>query len=270
MGIVERARTLESRISRALSQAAENAVGSSVREPLEIVHAIVGEAERQIVSAGRGARVFPFNRIDVEVVASSVDARARLEAVLCGDPSLQDRLFERLRSVGCEVTDIRVDVAYVAQSAPGWRDSQFHVAFDRVAPVVAVAIEPMLARIEITVLRGTAERRTYSFAAPRIDFGRGAEVRDQRNRLLRTNHIVFVEGWPGENQTVSRRHAHIVCDRSAGDYRLHDDGSEHGTGIVRDGRTIPVPSGSRGVRVRSGDEIVLGEARMSIRIETPR
>jgi hypothetical protein len=81
---------------------------------------------------------------------------------------------------------------------------------------------------------------------------------------------VFTEGAPGENQTVSRRHAHIACDASSGDHRLYDDGSAYGSEIVRDGRTIPVPPGSRGVRVRSGDEIVLGEARVRIRIESPR
>ena len=99
------------------------------------------------------------------------------------------------------------------------------------------------------------------------DFGRGIDVRDNRHRLLRTNHVVFVEGSAGVNQTVSRCHAHIAVDPSSGDHRLHDDRSAHGTGIVRGGRTVPVPPGTRGVRLRSGDEIVLGEARLRIRIE---
>jgi pSer/pThr/pTyr-binding forkhead associated (FHA) protein len=103
-------------------------------------------------------------------------------------------------------------------------------------------------------------------ALSRIDLGRGLEVRDTRHRLLRTNHVAFVEGSAAVNQTVSRRHAHIAEDPS-GDHRLHDDRSEHGTGIVRGGRTIPVPPGSRGVRLCSGDEIALGEARVRIRIE---
>jgi hypothetical protein len=48
----------------------------------------------------------------------------------------------------------------------------------------------------------------------------------------------------------------------SGEHRLHDDRSAHGTGIIRGDRTIPVPPGSRGVRLRSGDEIVIGEARL--------
>ena len=81
-------------------------------------------------------------------------------------------------------------------------------------------------------------------------------------------HVVFVEGSAAVNQTVSRRHAHIAVEPS-GVCRLHDDRSEHGTGIIRGGRTIPVPAGSRGVRLRSGDEIALGEARVRIRIVEP-
>ena len=120
-------------------------------------------------------------------------------------------------------------------------------------------------RIEVAVLRGTAERRNYSLVAARIDLGRCAEVRDSRRRLIRTNHIAFTEEPDGVNLTVSRQHAHITCDSRTRHIRLHDDGSGHGSGIVRDGRTVSVPRGSRGVRLRSGDEIVLGEARVRIR-----
>ena len=268
MGILDKARTLESRIARALSRAAEDAVGSGAREPLEIAHAIVDVVDRQVQSGSRGTRLFPFNRVAVAVLAASRESRARFEALFAATPSLRDRVVDRLRSAGCHVADLQVDVTYVGRGARSWDNPHFHVAFDRVAtPAAAPApLDSMPARLEVTVVRGVAERRTYSFATSRIDLGRGVEVRDHRNRLLRTNHVVFVEGSAAVNQTVSRRHAHIATD-SAGDHRLHDDRSEHGTGIVRGGRTIPVPVGSRGVRLRSGDEIALGEARVRIRIE---
>ena len=112
------------------------------------------------------------------------------------------------------------------------------------------------------------ERWSYSFAAPRIDVGRGAEVRDHRNRLIRTNHVVFTEGGGDVNQTVSRTHGHIAYEPLSGHFRLHDDGSEHGTAVVRGGRTISVLRGTRGVRLQSDDEVVLGEARVRIRLRT--
>ncbi len=110
------------------------------------------------------------------------------------------------------------------------------------------------------------ERWSYSFAAPRIDVGRGAEVRDHRNRLVRTNHVVFTEGAGDINQTVSRTHGHIAYEPVSGHFRLHDDGSEHGTAVVRGGRTISVLRGARGVRLHSDDEVVLAEARVRIRL----
>jgi len=275
MSILEKARTLESRIARALSQAAGDAVdaaGPRTREPLEIAHAIVDAVERQIDAGGRGTRLFAFNIVAVSVLAPSRDSRARFEALFAAKPSLRDRIVDRLRSTGCAVGDLQVDVTYVGRAARGWTDPQFHVTFDRVAATAAApaSVDPMPARIEVTVLRGDAQRRTYSFATSRIDFGRGVEVRDQRHRLLRANHVAFVEGSAGVNQTVSRCHAHIAVDPESGEHRLHDDRSAHGTGIVRGSRTIPVPAGSRGVRVCSGDEIVLGDARVRIRIDTTR
>lgn len=266
--IIEGARRLESRIARALHRATADAVASAEREPLEIAHAIVDAVERQVQSGSRGTRIFPFNRVAVSVRAPSRDGRARLEALFAAAPSLQDRISDRLRSAGCDPRDLQVELAYVTRAAAGWTNPLFHVAFDRVVvtPAVPAPVDRAAARLEVTVLRGVAERRTYSFAASRIDVGRGAEVRDHRHRLLRTNHVVFVEGPAAMNQAVSRCHAHIAVDPS-GNHRLHDDRSEHGTGIVRGGRTIPVPAGSRGVRLRSGDEIVMGDARVRIRIE---
>lgn len=268
MSILDRARTIESRISRALSRAAEDAVGPGVREPLEIAHAIVDIVEGQVRPGSRGRRLFPFNRVAIFVLAASRESRAHLEALFAAPPSLPDRVVDRLRSAGCDVTDLQVDVAYVGRASRSWNNPHFHVAFERVAaaPSAPAPADSPPARLEITVLQGVAERRTYTFALSRIELGRGVEVRDHRHRLLRTNHVAFVEGSAAANQTVSRRHAHIDVAAS-GDHRLHDDRSEHGTGIVRGGRTIPVPAGSRGVRLRSGDEIALGEARVRIRIE---
>jgi FHA domain len=266
MDILEKARKLESRIARALNRASEDAVGSAVREPIEIVHAVVDTVEHQVQPGSRGTRLFPFTTAAVFVLAPTREERARFEALFAAPPSLRDRVVERLQSRGCDVRSLVVEVTYAGKAGRHWSHPQFHVTFDRVA---AVASEPApvnatSTRMDVTVLRGAAERRSYAFALPRVDLGRGVEVRDHRHRLLRTNHVVFVEG-SDVNQTVSRHHAHIAVDAS-GAHRLHDDRSEHGTGIVRDGRTIPVPVGSRGVRLRSGDEIALGEARLRVRI----
>ena len=272
MSIVEQARTLESRIARALNRAAVDAVGASEREGLETIHAIVDAVERQVQPGSRGTRLFPFNHVAVTMLAPSREARLRFDALAAAPPSLRERMCQRLRAAGCVVDDLRVDVDYATKPGRAWSDPQFHVALDQVAvepvaeaPPAELSAPPMA--VELTVVRGTAEPQTSTFALPRIDIGRGAEVRDSRQHLVRSNHLAFVEGAAGANQTVSRCHAHVAVDSASRTARLHDDRSAQGTGIVRGGRTIPVPQGARGVRLRSGDEIVLGEARVRVRLE---
>jgi hypothetical protein len=275
MDFLGKARKFESTISRKLDNAARELMGSGAHEPIEIVNLIVDAVEREIQSSGRGRRVFPFNRIEVSVLAPSRDQRARLEAVVDGEPALRERIVERLRAARCQADDVAVGIAYVTRPHKIWRHPGFHLDFHRlpqtaVAETDAVQASETSAAIELTVLLGTAEQRTYSFDADRIDLGRSIEVRDSRHRLIRMNHVAFVERGGDVNQTVSRQHAHIAYEPRSGHYRLHDDGSAHGTGIVRNGRTIAVPSGTLGVRIRSGDEIVLGEARLKVAIPALR
>jgi len=267
MDIVGKARKLESRVARALDSAAQRLVRPGAREPLEIVHATLDAVEQQLQPAGRGNHVFPFNRIRVSVVAMSHDVRARLEAVFDGQPTLRERILERLRSVGCQVPDLAVKMVYVTRAQPGWASPDFHIEFSRVTPA-AHANPPAGAtpnRIELTVLHGAAQQRTYSFNQARIDLGRCVEVRDSRHRLIRTNLVAFTEGAGALNQSISRQHAHIAYNAGSGEYRVYDDGSAQGTGIVRSGRTMAVPSGSRGLRLHSSDEIILGEARVRVK-----
>jgi len=267
MDLLGKARRLESTIAARLDDAAKGLVRSRPREPLEIVHAILDAIEQEIEPTGRGTRVFPFNRIEVSVLAPSSEARGRLEAVFAGATPLQARIVERLLSTGCSPTDVVATIRYVDCAEASWRAPEFDLQFARVAEpeVENQEHDSTPAQIEIRVLRGAAERWSYSLAGARIDLGRGAEVRDSRNRLIRTNHVVFTEGSADVNQTVSRQHAHITYESRTGHFRLHDDGSGHGTEIVREGRTISVPRGSRGVRLQPADEIALGEARLRIK-----
>ncbi len=270
MDFLRKARDLEAKIAGKFDRTMGDLVQSGSREPLEIVHAIVEAVLEEIQSSGRGRRVFPFNSIALTILAPSRDARARFEAVIADGPPLGDRILARLRSAGCPSDDLDVNVTYETKPRRGWRTPDFHVEFARIEKATApapVAVESRPLRVELSVVHGTAERRTYALAAAdRIDLGRCPEVRDSQHRLIRTNHVAFVERAGDANQTVSRRHAHLSYEPSSRQFRLHDDGSEHGTSIVRNGRTVAVPRGTRGVRVDTGDEIVLGDARLKVRI----
>jgi hypothetical protein len=270
MDLLRKARDLEARIAGRFDRTVGGLLQSSgAREPLEIVHAIVDAVQEEIQPSGRGRRVFPFNGIELTILAPSRDARARFEAVLADGPSLRDRIAARLTAAGCDVDDLDVIVGFDAKPRKTWRTPEFHLEFAREVRPPRAAPEPDArpAKLELTVVHGTAEKRTYVLpAAERIDMGRCAEVRDHRHRLIRTNHVAFVEGGGDPNQTVSRRHAHITFDPASRSFRLFDDGSEQGTSIVRNGRAIAVPRGSRGVRLESSDEVALGQARIRFRI----
>ena len=272
MDIIGKARRLEARIARSLDLAVTGAVGQSARQPLEVLDAIVERAAEQIQPGARGKRLFPFNRIVAHVVAAGAPERARFEALAAGPPSLQMRIHDRLTSAGCDAADVQVRLILVPRARRGWMVEDHHVTFERTAieraePLPAAAVQaPAAPRLELSVVSGSAERRTYGFSGGRIDIGRRSEVLDQAQRLLRRNHVAFVEDDAPVNRSVSRRHAHIAFIDGSGEYRVRDDGSSRGTAVVRQGRTIRVPQGSRGVRLESGDEIVLGEARLRVRI----
>ena len=258
-------------MTRAVERAAREWSRSGANEPLEIVQAIVDNVAERLEPAARGRYVFPFNRIHVTVAASSRDARARFAAVFESEPTLQERIASRLRDAGCDPTSLQFVVSYAPRSAPEWRTPEFHVDFTRGAPAPApapapVPIQSAARELQITIVNGTAEQPSYVFALPRVNLGRCAEVRDSLSRLVRTNHVAFVDLASTSNHSVSRRHAHIEYVEGSRHYRLRDDRSAHGTSIVRNGRTVTVPAGTRGIRLESGDEIVLGEARARVRI----
>jgi hypothetical protein len=266
MDILRKARRLERAISQTIDGLSQRLTQSEPRQPLTVMLAIVDEVEQDTQQAGRGRRVFPFNRITASVVAGTPEERARFEAVFDGEPTLEQRIVERLRSAGCDVPDIIVDTAYVTAAAAAWTDPRFHLELTRVAgPVGARHRATVPGRIELRVVHGTAEREEYAFALARIDIGRCVEVRDGRHRLLRTNHVAFADGSGLPNRSVSRRHAYVACSES-GVYRVFDERSAHGTSVLRDGRTITVPPGSRGVVIESDDQIVLGDARLAVQI----
>jgi hypothetical protein len=273
MNITGKARQLERTLTRSVEAAIGELVGREEATPLEIVHGVLDRAEQQVIEMGRGRRVFPFNRVTLQIAgARAKDAKARVEAVLAGPPSVGDRLQERLRHAGCTAPPpVTVRAVFVAAPASGWGNSRFNVVFDRVAEapsgppsLPAPAVAP---RLRLTVIKGRAAQRVYVFSGGRIDIGRQVEVVDRHQRVLRTNHVAFSEEAADENLSISRRHAHITFEDGDGAYRIWDDRSARGTSIVRGGRTVRVPASARGTRLLAGDEIVLGRARLRVAID---
>jgi hypothetical protein len=118
-------------------------------------------------------------------------------------------------------------------------------------------------------LTGGASAREFPLDKPRINLGREAEIADALGRAIRRNELYFPESAHEANPSVSRSHAHILFDAPTGDWRIFDDGSSIGTTLFREGRRIDVPAhAGRGVALRPGDEIYLGQVRLRFESDT--
>jgi hypothetical protein len=243
---------IERTIERGFRRWTERMFGPGQSDDLVIVHrAILEEIQSKVQTMARGERIFPFSRVVVTLVSPDAERRDILQSAF--GERLDEDVRETLKGSGCEIP--RGFVVEVATSAEG--DQPFDIEYGR-AP--AAPLEPARpSTATLVVVKGKAERPEYLLDKPRVNIGRLAELTDADQRITRRNDIVFEEGAEEANGTVSRRHAHIKLEGA--NYRICDDGSEFGTRVFRDGRSIEVPAGNRrGEKLRPGDEIYLGRA----------
>ncbi len=260
----------EKSIERGFRRWTERMFGAAQSDDLvSLHHAILEEIDSKVETVARGRRVFPYAHLVVTLISPDAERRAVLAAAFA--PRLGEDVVESLRAVGCDVpptfaVEIRTaeagdhpfaieyhlepadgDAAVQSPPAPG----NAGAGHARPAPVTSPA--------RLIVTKGQTEHAEYVLEKPRTNLGRLPELMDADQRIARRNDIVFEEGADEANSTVSRQHAHIRRDGS--DYRLCDDGSEFGTRVFRDGRSIDVPADNRrGEKLRPGDEIYLGRA----------
>lgn len=255
-------------LRKALRSFIEPWTGSSY--PMELRRAVLDEVARDVVAVREGQRIYPYTHVDIRLLAPTPRERANLEASLVESDRLAEDVRQHLTAMGCSVSDLTVDVAVTNQWNKSFGDRRFAIRRRRRPPGADAAKNdppPGLPACRLTVIRGKAERRTYTFDQDRISIGRLREVTDEHGRLRRRNDVVFRDDQD-ESGSVSREHARIA--RRAGDYRVIDERSEAGTQIFRDGRTIPVPSRDRrGVRLRSDDVVYFGRAGLRFELLEP-
>ena len=243
---------IEKTVERGFRRWTERMFGAAESSDLVIVHrAVLEEIEGKVQVVARGRRVFPFGRLVITLTGESEERRAILQGAF--GERLPADLREMLEGSGCEVP--RGFTVEVRTSGAGEGAYDIEYFADAPKPAAAAPLEPG----RLVVVKGKTERGEYTLDRPRTNLGRLAELTDSDHRVVRRNDIVFEEGADEVTATVSRRHAHIRVEE--GEYRLADDGSEFGTRVFREGRSIEVPAGNRrGERLRPGDEIYLGRA----------
>ncbi|MBE3099930.1 MAG: FHA domain-containing protein [Planctomycetes bacterium] len=264
MSIVDKVTRIEKRLEKL------GARTHVVRQPVEVRRAILDDIEDLAEPAGRSRRVFPYNKITVEILAPDASRRAAMTAVLETAGGLAAAIDQRLREAGAErPADLEVLVKLVRTAGAAWEEGKpFRlVCGRRQTPRAAPPAEASARGVQaqLVVLKGEATRKQFTLTGERINIGRLAEVLDRERRVVRRNQVVFIDSQDPANQTVSRAQAHILFMPPAG-FHLFDDRSTYGTRVFRGGRTIAIPSGSpKGVRLRTGDEISFGQA--SVRFE---
>ena len=243
---------IEKTIERGFRKWTGHVFGAAQSDELLLVHrAILEEIETKVQIASRGQRIFPYSLVTVTLSSADADRRALYAAAFGAEARLENDVRQALEGAGCQLArGFTVDVK-TAESG----DRAFAIAYGSAAPARQDAPAPA----SLVVVKGKAEAEAYTISKPRTNLGRLAELTDAEQRVVRRNDVVFLEGGDEANGTVSRKHAHIQF--AAGEYRIADDGSEFGTRVFRDGRSVDVPAGNRrGEKLRSGDEIHLGRA----------
>jgi len=232
-------------------------------KPLEIREAMLDEVERHVTRAAGDRRTLPFAQVVARVLATA-DTRADVEMAF---RDFDARVRARLAEIGrAAPPGLHVDVTVVKKAPAGWETGRLFAMDYRPPPEPFPAgSRPVL---HLTILCGEASQPIYTVENPTVLVGRGAEPVDRAGHVRR-NHVVFAETGDEIAETVGRAHARFTWDAAAGEYRVYDEGSSNGTQVIRGGASLPVASRDpRGVRVRTGDEVQFGRARVRLKVRT--
>lgn len=232
-------------------------------ELLEIRRDILEDVRDRIEPRGAGKSLFPYNRVSIQIRAGSVEERDVREAAFAGGEGLEQDIAGLLHEADCsQPAGFTVTVEVVEDAAFGETGRPFQIDYERRKGEVEQAPPPSVRpAVKLTVVRGQADEAQYAIDAERVNIGRLKEVVGEKDGLRRRNDVAFAE----TETTVSREHAHIRYDAESGKYRLYDSGSQRGTSIFRDGRRLEAPR-VRGVQLRPGDEIHVGDARLKFEV----
>lgn len=214
-------------------------------ETLEIRREILTDIRNRIEPRGNGGYFFPYNTIAVHVASPFPDE----------DDWLGQDVRELLSAAGCPIP---ANLTVTIETTEDQEVAPFRIDYSRAksASAVTPAARP---RARLIVIRGKSDVPELEIDANQVNIGRMKEVRGERGDLRRRNDLAFDES----ETTVSREQAAIRYDAGSGKYRLHDYLSQRPTIVLREGRLIEVPRDpTRGVQLKSGDEIHIGEARL--------
>ncbi len=258
---MSRLHDLERRIDEKLRGLLRSSSPDQKRELLEVHRAVLDDVAAHVDTLPRARRAFVYTQLSVLILLPDPALRRSYELVFVDGDALSRDIRQRLVDQRVELpAQIAVHVELVLELPPDVAARGFDVHYG-IASTEQTPEEVI--DVRFTIISGSAQQPELLLKKKRINLGRLAEVVDAEQRLTRQNDVAFRDDAEAANQSVSRAHAHIEFEAGKAEFRLYDDRSAHGSAVVRQGTVIPVPSGpSKGVALRDGDEIVLGQARL--------
>jgi hypothetical protein len=227
-------------------------------ELAEIRLAVLDQVHEKSYRSG-GRKVFPFDDLRVELRGVE-EERAPVFQSKFFQQYLEQEVRGALRNAGCRFpatlrVGVRVTAGLPQPDEPWLRvEAGQQQAADQAAPAPA----------KLVVRAGSANVAELRLDKTRTNIGRSCEV-VRSGGIFRRNDLAFGEETEID-RSVSREHAHIMRDQSAGEYRLFTDrwyalGTQtSSTWVVRDGMSQEVHRNGRGAKLEFGDEIHFGEA----------
>jgi pSer/pThr/pTyr-binding forkhead associated (FHA) protein len=224
--------------------------------PAELLAEIVAQVERGI-TLGPDGPVFPFNRIGVDLPASTPERESELRGAISPE-AVRAAVISRLQRQVAVPDDLRIDLRITA----GAETAPCTVTLRTAARRRAVPEPPIKVVARLVSADGSAR---FTLGEGIVNIGRVAEIQGRDGRMVRRNQIVL--GSDAAGATVSRQHARILGTRAAGSvtFTLFDDGSQRGSTVVRGGRPHKVVQGPVGLRLQDGDELYFGKVRLLFR-----
>ena len=227
-------------------------------ELAEIRLAVLDQVQEKSYRSG-GRKIFPFDDVRVDLRGVE-DERAPVFQGKFFQQYIQQEVHGALRNAGCRFpatlrVTVRVTVGLPKPDEPWLRVEAGQQEISALAgPAPA----------KLVVRAGNANVAELRLDKARTNIGRSSEV-VRSGGIFRRNDLAFGEETEVD-RSVSREHAHIILDKSAGEYRLFIDrwyslGTQSSsTWVVRDGMSQEVHRNGRGAKLEFGDEIHFGEA----------
>lgn len=257
---MSRLQDIERRIDGKLRNILRSSTPDQHPELIEVHRAVLSEIASRVERLPRAKSSFPYSEVHVQVLADP-DRRRSYELVFTEANALEREVKSYFSDEKVEFPrNIKVEVALVDMLPADVTARGFDVSY---SSTPASSASSDAAPIRLTVLEAGTEQTQYCLTKQRINIGRLPEVLDAQMRPVRRNDVALKDEKAGPNSTVSRTHAHLEFDHQTSRFRLFDDGSAHGTSVLRAGSIIPVPRGaSKGVALVHQDEIIIGRVRV--------